>query len=267
MSITKLEFNQLNRVLDEHTGIRLNSNKADIMASRLSSRLRSNQCTSFNRYYQLIISPEGKSELDVFIDKMTTHETYFFREQVQFEFMYDYFRQKKCRNVPIRAWSAASSTGEEAYSIAMVLDDLFYSGNWSVTGTDISPTAVEMAKEACFALSTVQKIPKKYRRSYCLKGTGQNEGTFTVNKAIRSHCTFSVDNLLKLRTVDYSFDIIFLRNVLIYFDETKQNKIIDNIIHRLNHGGLMFLGHSESLRKKRAGIELIQPCIYKKVRL
>ncbi|MCF2858159.1 methyltransferase domain-containing protein [Pseudoalteromonas sp. SMS1] len=267
MSINTLEFNQLNRVLDQHTGIRLNSNKSDIMASRLSARLRATNCGSFNKYYQYIISPQGKNELDIFIDKMTTHETYFFREQPQFEFLYNYYRQKKSRNVPVRAWSAAASTGEEAYSIAMILDDLFYAGNWSVIGTDISPTAVDMAKDACFALSTVQKIPKKYRRAYCLKGTGKNEGTFTVNKSIRHHCNFNVDNLLKLRTVDYSFDIIFLRNVLIYFDEAKQQKIVDNIIHRLNHGGLLFLGHSESLRKKRNGIDLIQPCIYKKVRL
>ncbi|AOT08030.1 CheR family methyltransferase [Pseudoalteromonas luteoviolacea] len=267
MAISKLEFNQLNRVLDEHTGIRLNSSKSDIMASRLSSRLRATKCQTHNKYYQLIISPDGKKELDIFIDKMTTHETYFFREQSQFEFLYQYFRGKNSRQVPIKAWSAAASTGEEAYSIAMVLDDLFYGGNWSVTGTDISPTAVEMAKEACFAMSTSQKIPKKYRRAYCLKGVDHNEGTFTVNKAIKSHCTFYVDNLLRLKNVDYSFDIIFLRNVLIYFDEIKQKAIVDNIIHRLNHGGLLFLGHSESLRKKRPGLELIQPCIYKKVRL
>ncbi|ESP91016.1 MULTISPECIES: CheR family methyltransferase [Pseudoalteromonas] len=267
MTISQLEFNQLNRVLDEHTGIRLNNAKADIMASRLSSRLRATKCTTHNQYYQLITSPNGHKELDIFIDKLTTHETYFFREQSQFEFMYEYYRNRRSRNVPIRAWSAASSTGEEAYSIAMVLDDLFYNGRWSVTGTDISPTSVEMAKEACFAISTAQKIPKKYRKAYCLKGIGPNEGTFTLNKAIKSHCTFDVDNLLHLRKVDYSFDIIFLRNVLIYFDEIKQKAIIDNIVHRLNHGGLLFLGHSESLRKKRPGLELIQPCIYKKVRL
>ena len=259
------EFNQLNRVLEQHTGIRLSTSKKDIMASRMSSRLRATKLKSFGRYYQFIISDEGRNELSIFIDKMTTHETYFFREIAQFEFLYDYLKNNKPKRFPIKAWSAASSTGEEAYSLAMLIDDLFYNQPWHIYGTDISRTAVNMAQDACYAISTAQKIPSKYRKSYCLKGHGKNEGAFTLIKKIKQNCTFTVDNLLELKTVDYSFDFIFLRNVLIYFDEDKQQKILDNIIKRLNYSGLLFLGHSETLKKKRNDLKLLQPCIYKKV--
>lgn len=259
------EFNQLNRVLEQHTGIRLAATKKDIMASRISSRLRANGLKSFGRYYQLILTPEGSNELGVFIDKMTTHETYFFREIAQFEFLYNYYKHNKPKRFPIRAWSAAASTGEEAYSLAMVIDDLFYNHPWQIHGTDISKTAVSMANDACYAISTVSKIPKNYKKNYCLKGHGANEGTFTVIKKLKQNCIFSVDNLLEPKSVDYSFDIIFLRNVLIYFDERKQKQILNNVIKRLNHAGLLFLGHSETLKTKRDDLQLLQPCIYKKV--
>ncbi|KAF7773824.1 chemotaxis protein methyltransferase CheR [Pseudoalteromonas citrea] len=258
-------FNQLNRVLEQKTGISLAKNKRDIVGSRLSSRLRATQCESYNEYYHFIISEKGSNELSTFIDKMTTHETYFFREASQFEFLLSYLKDKPPKRFPIRAWSAASSTGEEAYSIAMILEDLFYNHSWHVYGTDISETTIAMAQEALFAISTVSKVPKKYKKSYCLKGYGVHDGSFSVTKQIKSNCTFSVDNLLAPSTLDYSFDIIFLRNVLIYFDETKQLKILNNVIKRLNHAGLLFLGHSESLRYKRDDLKMLQPCIYKKI--
>ncbi|RJE70757.1 methylase [Pseudoalteromonas sp. MSK9-3] len=263
--ISEQEFNQLNRILEQQTGIRLARHKCDIMASRLANRLRVTGSESYAQYYRLILSEQGTAELSKFIDKMTTHETYFFREMSQFEFLCTYLKDKPPTRSPVRAWSAAASTGEEAYSIAMILEDLFYNRSWHVYGTDISQTAISMAQEACFAMSTVSKVPAKFKKAYCLKGFGIHEGSFSVAKQIKEGCTFNVDNLLALKTVDYSFDIIFLRNILIYFDEAKQLEILNNVVKRLNHAGLLFLGHSEALRYKRDDLEMLKPCIYKKI--
>ncbi|KAF7787299.1 chemotaxis protein methyltransferase CheR [Pseudoalteromonas rubra] len=267
MAISTLEFQQLNRLFEQHTGISLGKNKADIVASRLASRLRARRCPSFSKYYRLLMTPEGQEELQVFIDKLTTHETYFFREQAQFEFLYHYYQHNRPRHSPIRAWSAACSSGEEAYSLAMILDDLFYNRPWHVIGTDISEMSVLMARDARYAISTVSKIPKRYRIRYCLKGTGKNADNFTLISTLKKQCSFQEDNLLHLTTVDFSFDVIFLRNVLIYFDKSKQQAILNNIIKRLNHGGLLFLGHSEAMRDKPACLQTLSPCIYKKVAL
>ncbi|MDG3087921.1 CheR family methyltransferase [Vibrio hannami] len=265
MRLSEHDFKQINKILELNTGIVLSSQKKDLALNRLISRVKALGCQSFHEYLVKVGSVEGGAELSVFIDRLTTHETYFFRESEQFEFLKEYFLKSKNRHYPIKAWCAACSTGEEVYSLGMVLDDLFQPGNWGVTGTDVSETAVTLAKQGHYAISTASKIPKPYRMSYCLKGVGERHGSFIICKSIRRFCQFYADNLLDLNVIVTNFDIIFLRNVLIYFSETKQQQILDNVISRLNKGGLLFVGHSEGLRKKRIDIEAVAPCVYRKV--
>lgn len=265
MRLSDDEFRGINKVLERNTGIVLANRKKDLAFNRLISRVRTLGCRSFNDYLLKVNTLGEHAELAIFVDRLTTHETYFFREPEQFEFLREYYRKAGNRHYPIKAWSAACSTGEEVYSIAMVLDDLFQTGNWGLTGTDVSETAIALAKEGHYAISTVNKIPKAYRIAYCLKGVGVHQGSFIVAKSVRRYCQFYVDNLLDLKVIVTNFDIIFLRNVLIYFSETRQQEIIDTVVRRLNKGGLLFLGHSEALRRKRYDLEVVAPCIYRKV--
>lgn len=267
MKLSVQEFNKLNRLLEDKTGILLNSSKIDIMANRLLSRIRSTKCKNYTEYYQLVISAAGVHELPIFIDKLTTHETYFFRESAQFEFLHSFLKDRRHTGSLFRAWSAAASTGEEAYSIAMVLESSLRNTDWEILGTDISETAVEIAREALYSLTVAEKIPAFYRQSFCLKGTGTHAGTFTLTRHIKERCEFRVENLLTLLSVQDKFDAIFLRNVLIYFDAQKQAQILDSIINRLNYSGLLFLGHSEGLREKRTDMKPVSPCIYQKVKI
>ncbi|USD64251.1 CheR family methyltransferase [Vibrio sp. SCSIO 43136] len=264
-SLSQLEFEMLRRMLDQHTGIDMPQDKKDIVYSRLITRLKSLNLHRFGQYIELISSPEGKTELNIFIDKMTTHETYFFREPSQFDFLHDYWNKRYRSGLKLSAWSAASASGEEAYSLAMVLADICDKHAWQVIGTDISSTSVSIARDACYPISAAERIPSQWRKQYCLKGIGPVQGRFVIGDELKQRCLFVEDNLLSLKNANQTFDIIFLRNVLIYFDEFKQRKILDNVIQRLNRSGLLFLGHAETPRQKRAELELLEPCIYRKV--
>ncbi|WP_375753735.1 CheR family methyltransferase [Vibrio sp. HN007] len=265
MRLSDEDFRGINKLLERNTGIVLASRKRDLAFNRLISRIRTLGCRSFREYLTIVGSVEGEAELSIFVDRLTTHETYFFRETEQFDVLHELLLTNRKHRFPIKAWSAACSSGEEAYSLAMVLDDLLCAGNWGLTGTDVSETSISLAREAHYAIATANKIPKAYRISYCLKGVGENSGGFIISKSIRKYCQFYVDNLLDLKVVMTKFDIVFLRNVLIYFNDIKQQQIIENVVARLKNGGLLFLGHSEALRNKRPDLEMVAPCVYKKV--
>jgi len=263
--ITNSEFSLFQAFIYDRAGINLGDEKQTLVTSRLGKRLRHYSLGSFKEYFDLMIASPKDGEQLVAVDLLTTNETYFFREPKHFEFLENEILVNWRGGKPLRVWSAASSTGEEAYSIAMLLDDKLGNSSWEIFGSDISSRVLKTARQGHYQQSRIDGIPRAYLQKYCLKGVGEHEGTLLIDKALRQKVSFASINLIQpLGAID-PFDIIFLRNVLIYFDfETKQ-KIIKQLVEKLKPGGYLFIGHSESLKGIYDDLDNVSPTVYRKL--
>jgi chemotaxis protein methyltransferase CheR len=212
----------------------------------------------------MIVSPED-GERQMTIDLLTTNETYFFREPKHFDFLKTKILPNWKTGKMLKVWSAASSTGEEAYSLAMLLDDVLGNNPWDIFGSDISSRVLKKAQQGHYLQDRIDGIPQEYLRKYCLKGVEEQDGTLLIDKKIRQKVSFSPVNLKKPLGGLGPFDIIFLRNVLIYFDQDTKQKIIKNLVKTMQPGGYLFIGHSESLKDIHNGLKAVIPTVYKKI--
>ncbi len=239
--------------------------KKELIASRLLKRTITHNCSSYGEYFDILKRDETGDEKKVFINLITTHVTHFFREQDHFLFIAKLLDDEEVP--PSKIWSAASSTGEEAYSAALILHDHLGPGKWSVLGTDISTESITSAKEGFFPIEGAERIPEYYTKRYCLKGKQEYEGYFTFEKEIRFGIHFEMMNLMHFSDLPGKFrpNIVFLRNVLIYFEQKEKQKIIDKIESMLSPGSILIIGHSESLNGIHHNFKLLQTSIYKKL--
>lgn len=245
-------------------GIDLGESKQMLVSSRLNKRLRYHQLDSFDQYAELLINNKS-IERQMAIDLLTTNETYFFREAEHFTALKQLALKDHPTERPFRLWSAASSSGEEAYSIAMVLDDFFGErAKWEIFGSDINTFVLEKAKKGLYQCLRIDAIPQDFLRKYCLKGVGEYEGFLLIDKKLQKKISFKQINLTKPLPEVGLFDVVFLRNVLIYFDAKTKEKIIRSLISKLRPKGLLFIGHSESLKSMDLPIDLIRPTTYQK---
>jgi len=200
------------------------------------------------------------------VDLLTTNETYFFREIRHFDFLRDEILGKHREGKTFRIWSAASSSGEEAYSMAMVLAETLPSNvTWEVFGSDISTQVLAKARTGHYPIDRNEGIPDACMRKYCVRETGEHRGSFLIAPAIRQHVRFAQVNLTRPLTSQIgSFDVIFLRNVMIYFDTETKRKVVANLIPRLLSGGYFIVGHSESLNGITDRLSSVRPTIYRK---
>jgi len=262
--ITDCEFNSFRDFIYEYAGIRLSNEKKTLVTSRLSKRLRHYSLSSFQEYFDLIMSSPPDGERQMTVDLLTTNETYFFREPKHFNFLEKEILSKRKSGKMLRIWSAASSSGEEAYSIAMLLDDVMGKQPWEIFGSDISSRVLKKAQKGHYLQCRIDGIPQEYLQKYCLKGTGEHEGTLLIDRALRQRVTFSAVNLkCPLGNVGF-FDVIFLRNVLIYFDLETKRKIVSKLVDKLQRGGYLFIGHSESLKGINDNLDAVIPTVYRK---
>jgi chemotaxis protein methyltransferase CheR len=259
------EFARYQALVQRLTGIHLAPAKKTLLVSRLSSRLRLRGMRTFTEYYKLLQDPAEAAELQTAINLITTNETSFFREPGHFEFLKERLRQLRPLPVPFRVWSAASSSGEEAYSLAMVLAASLPSGAWEVVGSDISTRVLDKARLGHYPLERAEPIPKAYLHAYCLKGSGPHEGTFLVARELRDKVRFHQVNLCGTLPDLGRFDLVFLRNILIYFEPAQKRKVIEALVERLRPGGLLVVGHSESLHGLSDRLAMVQPTIYRGV--
>ncbi|MGE4259884.1 CheR family methyltransferase [Shewanella sp.] len=258
------EFQLICQWLYQAAGIRLAPNKKALVASRLNGRLRELEFTSFRRYYELISSnqdAQAPSERQRAIDLLTTNETFFFREDSHFSFIRESVLPL-FRGQHLKCWSAASSTGEEAYTLAMVLAS-HHQGSWQIIGTDINAEVIEKAKKGVYPMQRAENIPKPYLHQYCLKGTGEKSLQFKVSRELRSQVEFRHANLQQLPERLGSFDLVLLRNVMIYFDQFSKQRVVSNIIQHMNVGGFLLIGHAESLTGVTDQVNLLQPSVYR----
>ena len=205
-----------------------------------------------------------EKEIQYFIDALTTNETYFFREYSQFQFLqHTAIPQFKKLNRQVRAWSAAASEGQEAYSIAMVMSASLGITPWQVIGSDINEQVLKKARMGIYPLQRLEHMPQKFLRDYCLKGKGSKEGYFCITPELKNKVKFKQMNLTESLSPSFGkFDVIFLRNVLIYFDKTQQLQIIKKMLSVLNPKGYFIISTTEHLDVNSLGLKQVQKSIY-----
>jgi chemotaxis protein methyltransferase CheR len=197
------------------------------------------------------------------VDLLTTNETYFFREEAHFEFLTKTIVAQHPSGSPFNIWSAASSTGEEIYTISFVLaETLGLDANWAVTGSDISTAVLATAQRGLYWLDRTRGLPQSYLRKYCLKGVRTQEGGFMIAPEIKRHTRFLQVNLNQTLPVLGKFHVIFLRNVMIYFDAETKRRVVARLVEQLLPGGYFIVGHSESLNGLTDTLRAIKPTIY-----
>jgi chemotaxis protein methyltransferase CheR len=250
--LTTLELNQfafelLQRFFRQASGIKLSAEKKGLVQARLSARVLELGYDSFDAYCQYLRSHSDSEELQILVDLLTTNETYFFREPKHFAELIKQLSGRFARG-PLRLWSAACSTGEEPYSIAMTLLDRCADRSWELRASDLSQRVLERARRAVFPMQRLELMPPGYLQRFCLRGVGEYEGTLRVSEQVRSRVHFFQHNLLDSVSGLGTFDVIFIRNVLIYFDLERKQEILSHMIGCLRPGGLLFVGHAEPLQ-------------------
>jgi len=264
-TITDQEFALFQRLIYKIAGISLSEAKKVLLVGRLQKRLRHHELETFSEYYHLLSSDRHPEELQIMVDLLTTNETYFFREPQHFEFLRDEILAKRRNPAAFRVWSAASSTGEEAYTLAMTLAEYLPNHAWEVVGSDISTQVLEKARHGHYPMDRNEGIPPEFLRKYCLKGVRANAGTFLIAPELRQRVKFYQVNLTLPVTEDVGkFEVIFLRNVMIYFDMETKRKVVQNLLPHLVTGGYFIIGHSETLNGISDGLTVVRPTIYKK---
>lgn len=246
-------------------GIELGNKKQFLVVSRLNKRLRHLGMSSYKEYLTLINHPREFQERQTAIDLLTTNETYFFREPGHFRFL----RERILPNLPesslVRVWSAACSSGEEAYSVAMELAQNTRHQHWEVLATDINECVLQKAARGLYAIERIEGMPQEYLQKYCLKGVEEYAGSMLIEQHLRNRIVFQQLNLIGAMPSIGRFDVIFLRNVLIYFDSATKERVIRNVFSALKPHGYLFIGHSESIKNMNIDLKFIAPTIYQKI--
>jgi chemotaxis protein methyltransferase CheR len=264
VSISDSEFTQFQRFIYEAAGITMAPSKKALVSGRLAKRLAHCGVQSYGEYFRLLASGKSPDEVQTAVDLLTTNETYFFREQKHFDLLRELALKAAGSAQVFRVWSAASSSGEEAYSIAMVLADCLGERAWEVVGTDISTRVLERARIGHYPLARTQGIPAPYLKRFCLKGTGAQEGTLLIERSLRNRVKFLAGNLNSALPRIGEFDVIFLRNVMIYFNGDTKRGVVARAIALLKRGGYFLVGHSETLNDLTQAVQPVAPSIYRK---
>jgi chemotaxis protein methyltransferase CheR len=249
-------------LFERKTGIRLGPSKHDLIANRLVPRLRARGLEHLETYVQLLREPAEELERALLVDRLTTHETSFFREPEHFAVLHRYARQA-VHPGPLRVWSAACSTGEEAATAAWVLEAAQLGRGYEIVGTDVAHEAVRQAATCTWSLERTEGVDPQLLQRYCLKGIGDAAGTFCLKPWVQRRLSFRVANLLEPIADLGRFEVIFLRNVLIYFDDARRRAIVQNVLQHLLPGGLLLPGHTESVRDASDALEAMGPAVYR----
>jgi chemotaxis protein methyltransferase CheR len=275
MSTTELrdiDFEKISRLVYSHCGINLHDGKKELVKARLGKRLREGKFKSFGDYYKYVITDEGTSEMITMIDSLSTNLTYFFREESHFHKLKEILQNRITtlrhgrQPLRLRIWSAGCSSGEEAYSIAMTVreytSDLMI--DCKIIATDISTKVLNKAVNGIFPKDKVKNISPAVLKRYFQLGFGEQEGQYRLRKEIRDMVSFSRFNLMDTPPADFLFDVIFCRNVMIYFDKVTQVALLKRIYKCLNKDGYFFIGHSESIAGLDHEFVYVEPSVYRK---
>lgn len=264
--INDAEFKRFSGLIYNIAGITLSDAKKVLVTGRLSKRLKALSIDNYTQYYKYVTNVDHTDELQVMVDLLTTNETYFFREPQHFDFLAQIAPASIKPGQTYRVWSAAASNGAEAYTIAMVLaDKLGLNGAWEVLGTDISNSVLNKARNAHYRITEADNIPPQNLKKYCLKGKEAQQGTLLIDPELRRHVRFEQMNLNADKPKKFGeFDVIFLRNVLIYFDVKTKQHVVSNLLSSLKRDGYFIVGHAESLHDVTDALVSVKPTIYRR---
>ena len=279
LSVSPALFQKFQKLIHCETGIWLGSSKTALLCGRLFRRLRALEITSLESYYERVAGPDQHEERSRMIDAITTNETRFFREPRQFEFLAQRVFPRWCadaeqrlRPKTVRIWSAGCASGEEPYTLAMLLaQHLSAAEGWDarVLATDISNRVLEKAGKGIYPIARSGELPKDLLHGFMLRGTAERHEEMKVKVEIQQMVDFRRLNLNQESDVrevsEGPFDIIFCRNVLIYFDLDSKRRVIANLLRQLAANGLLFVGHAENLNSVSSQLRSLEPTIYRNI--
>lgn len=264
INLTDKEFNELVSYIKGNYGINL-SKKRLLIEARMYSVLTKKNLTSFTEYINLI--KKNPAELNTMLNKLTTNHTYFMREPEHFDFLKEQIlpqQEKTNKQKSMHIWSAGCSTGEEAYTAIMVMKDYFKldkGWDYRILATDISTRVLQRAQIGVYPPESIKEIPAQWKSRY-FKQTGEQE--YALSDEIKKEVIFQELNLMSPFPFKRRFDLIFCRNVMIYFDQPTKNELIRKFYDILKPGGYLFIGHSETVQRDTVGFKYIKPSIYQK---
>ena len=264
--LTEQEFHKIEKFVRDNFGINLEKKFALIQA-RLSLDIERRGYSSFEEYYQTVASNPHGQECQHMVDKLSTNHTFFFREPVSFDHMSQVALPELIKKGvdEIRVWSAAASTGQEIYSIAMVLDEalsLYGKADFVLTGSDINEEALATAENGIYPIAELARIPQKFRQRYCVK---HSNGTFEIAPFLRKHVSFHLKNLVRPFGVMQKMHFVYCRNVMIYFKADVKQKLTEELNRVILTGGYLYIGSTETIDPAKRFFKYIKPSVFAKV--
>jgi len=258
------EFDQIRRLAHQQFGLDLKKGKEELVSARLGKMMRRHGFTSFGSYYEHVVADRSGEALIEMIDALTTNHTSFLREPAHFEFLENAVRVD-FNGGPVRIWSAACSTGEEPYSIAFHLVNAGVAPSSArILATDISTRALDKARRGLYQAERLDHMPQHWGRRFLLQGEGEWKGWYKIKPEIAGMIEFRRLNLMEAFRGSEMFDVIFCRNVMMYFDRETQGDLVRRLAARLEPGGYFFIGHSESLNGFDHPLTYCRPATYRK---
>ena len=267
ITLTDKEFQALYTFIHKKYGINL-AKKKILIEGRMAYYLNEKGYSSFQQYMDALFADKTGSEVTMLLNKLTTNHTYFLREIEHFEFLQSHVLpifEKNCVSKDLRIWSAGCSSGQEPYTMAMCIHEYF--GNrkkgWDTTilATDISENVLEKARKGVYTLEQIKDVPELWRKKYFVDN---KDGSFTVSEQIRKEVVFRTFNLMDPFVFKKPFDLIFCRNVMIYFDAATKDTLVEKFYNASAPGSFLFIGHSEVINRATTKYTYIKPAIYQK---
>ena len=271
LNIADQDFKRLVDFVKSNYGIDL-SKKRQLISSRLSGTVASMGYKDFTGYVDHIVSKKSGKDNEIMLNKLTTNYTYFYREKAHFDFFRDtilpYVVESNKKNRVMSIWSAGCSSGEDPYTITMLIKEYLgaQASSWDtrILATDISHDVLSKAKTGLYEEESLRELPPEWKRKY-FTPVKEAPGTYEVSKALRSNVIFRTFNLMDPIQFKLKFDVIFCRNVMIYFDQDTKEALVKRFYQASNPGAYLLIGHSESLNKDRTPYEYLMPATYRKI--
>lgn len=269
LAITEKEFKQLSNHIKANYGIHLKKEKKSLITGRLQNVLTDEGIKNFSEYYDYIISDKTGKAVTTLVDKITTNHTFFMREPSHFYYFRDNvmpFLEETVRNKDLRIWCAACATGEESYTLAMIIDEFLGKdkGMWDtkILATDISGKVLDIAQKGVYNSTRIMPLPSNWKINYFEKIDDENH---VIIDRIRDEVIYRKFNLME-ETFPFrkKFHVVFCRNVMIYFDANTRCRLVNKFYDMMEYGGYLFIGHSESLNREKSKYKYIMPSIYRK---
>ena len=270
IKITEKEFSKLAGYIKENYGIHLKKEKQILVMGRLQNVLAQMNFSDFSSYYDHIINDKTGDSVNILVDKITTNHTFFMREAEHFKFFKEEvlsYMSEAIKEKDLRTWCAACSTGEESYTLAMLIKDHFKNSNvlWDtkILATDISNKVLDTARKGIYKSEKISSLPLYWRNNYFRKA---DEDSVVVTDNIKNEVLYRKFNLMEnIYPFKKKFHVIFCRNVMIYFDNATKEKLIRKFYEIMEYGGYLFIGLSESLNRDTTGFKYVRPSVYRKI--